>query len=130
MRKLSIITLMLIATLTLIGCQKDPVVTKGDIKVQIADEAISTSTLEIHAIIPYNFESVDDLYEVALTVISKSYEKHFDAIGSETYTMTIYFYKSVDDFDQDKPTFGTMVFDINKDLDHPGLTLKTNDLKN
>lgn len=130
MRKLSIMTLMLIATLTLIGCQSGPVVTDGDIKVQIADEAISTSTLEIHAIIPYNFESVDDLYEVALTVISQSYEKHFDAIGTQTYTMTVYFYQSIDHYDRANASYGTMVFDINKDLDHPGLTLKTNDLKN
>lgn len=130
MRKLTLVMILMIATFTLYACDKGPVVTSGDIKVQIADEFITDDTLEIHAVIPYSFESLDDLHEVALTVISQSYEKHFDQIGTSTYTMTIYFYKSADDFDSDKATYGTMVFDINKDVENPGLTLKTNSLKN
>lgn len=129
MRKLTLMIVLMIATFTLFACDKGPVTTSGDIKVQITDEIITSNTLEIHAVIPYNFESLDDLHEVALTVISESYEKHFNQIGTSSYTMTIYFYKSLNDFDSNKATYGTMVFDINKDVENPGLTLKTDALK-
>ncbi len=129
MKKLSFFLVLLISTFTLVACQSAPIIQSGDVKVQIADEFMTSNTLDVHAVIPYGFESIDDLYEVALSVVSMSYEKHFESIGITNYTMTIYFYQSLDHYEKVNASYGTMVFDINKDLNSPGLSLRTNGLK-
>ena len=125
MRKLYLmISLLAIGVLT--ACTPQGVI---DLDIFIMDELITENSITVHAVISERITKLDDLTEIAYSVVSQTYEAHFNLIQTKSYTLTILFYPSESDYKEDNPMYGSITFDINKDMQTPGLSLKTNNLK-
>ncbi len=124
MRKINYFILLLLVVLTFVGCSKN-----GDaVDVNIAQETVTFHHIELHVVVPFTIESMAELDELAYSIASQTYERHFDAIGTETYTLDIYLYDSQANYDGASITYGSITFMINETLTSPGLTVSTNHL--
>ena len=115
----------------LISCKPSPteVLDPEDITVEIQEETIVGEMIDVHVVIGVELETLDQLLEITLSIASQTYEKHFEMINGESYTLRVYLYHSEADFTANNNSYGYHTFNINTSLENPGLSLGTNALK-
>ena len=121
MKKFLMILILTVTLFSLFACQG----TK-DVEVTIANESITAGNIVVDVIVTEEFETVDQIKEIAYNISSQVYEKNFDTIGSSSYTLTINLYDSESSVTSKTMTYGSIIFDINKSLESPGLSLNQN----
>jgi hypothetical protein len=99
-----------------------------DLEVSIISETTDEVSITVNVLVPIELTDLDDLLEITLNIASQTYERHFDMIGSNSYTLRINLYKSVSSIEQ-LPQYGYHEFLINSSMTSPGLSLSTNGLK-
>lgn len=126
MKKLFYTLFILLIVIGLASCSKDkdPV----DVTVEIVSETLVSRHIEVHVIIPIELSSMAELYEIALSISSQTYEKHFDTIATDRYTMTIVLYHSSAEYTSETPSYGQITFVINDSISTPGLQVDQNSL--
>ncbi len=127
MRKIISLFVLILSLFMLVGCG-DKTPEAMDIDVSIADEMMTSSTLTLHVIVPIELASVNELNEIMYSVASQRYEHHFETIGMDRYTLTIYVYSSQSQVDAETNDYGMISFTINESMTNPGLSLDQNDL--
>lgn len=125
MRKLITIFVLIATLVTLAACKDNEPV---DIEVTIIDQSMTSDEIIAHVIVTEDFKELSQLEEVAYNVSSQLYEENFETIGASSYTMMIYFYNSQASFDNEDISYGSIVFDINRSMENPGLALNINQL--
>ncbi|MCR3906889.1 MAG: hypothetical protein NUK62_07710 [Tenericutes bacterium] len=126
MKKLIILLFIVITTFGLASCKgsDEPV----DLTIQIAQETYIDNHIEVHIIVPIELKNMAELNEIAMNVASQKYEAYFDEIGTQAHTLMIYVYASNAEFTANTPSYGSLSFDINKDVTSPGLSVLQNGL--
>ena len=127
MRKLVAMLSLTLIAFAFAGCSL-PYASEGDLSLDILEETIQNQTMTIHVHTPYRFRSSEDLYEVALTTASLTYEKHFERFEDHAYILHFRFYASEKDYQNGVVTYGTLSFDVNRDTLNPGLSIRSNNL--
>jgi len=127
MRKILYTLFILLAAIGLASCS-DKVVDPVDVTVQVMSETMVSNQIEVHVVVPIDLSSMTELYEIALSISSQTYEKHFDAIGTDRYIMTIVLYQSSADYTSETASYGQIVFVINDSITSPGLSIGQNSL--
>lgn len=125
MRKLITIFVLIATLVTLAACKDNEPV---DIEVTIIDQSMTSDEIIAHVIVTEDFKELSQLEEIAYNVSSQLYEENFETIGASSYTMMIYFYNSQASFDNEDISYGSIVFDINRSMENPGLALNINQL--
>ena len=125
MRKLTTVFVLIIIGLTLVACGSDE---PKDIEVTVIDLTVESSEIIADVIVTEDFKDLSQLEEIAYNVSSQLYEENFEMIGASSYTMIINFYDSQGSFDAEDATYGTIIFDVNKSMENPGLSLNQNQL--
>ncbi|MDR4968672.1 MAG: hypothetical protein RG740_03505 [Acholeplasmataceae bacterium] len=127
MKKIILLLFIVITAVGLASCKgsDEPV----DLTIQVAQETFVNRQIEVHVIVPIKLKNIAELNEIAMNIASQKYEEHFDEIGTQTHTLTIYVYASSAEFTANNPSLGTLSFDINKDITSPGLSILENALK-
>lgn len=126
MRKLLSVFVLIIIGLTLVACGSDE---PKDIEVTVIDLTIESNEIIADVIVTEDFKELSQLEEIAYNVSSQLYEENFEIIGASSYTMIINFYDNQNSFDDQDAVYGTIIFDINKSMENPGLSLNQNQLK-
>lgn len=131
MRKIITIVILFVLIIGLISCKPSvpTVVDPEDITVEIQEETVVGEMISVHVVVGVELETLDELLEITLSIASQTYEKHFDMINGESFTLTVYLYLNEADFTANNASYGYHVFDINESLENPGLSLGTNALK-
>ncbi|MCF7930347.1 MAG: hypothetical protein K9L02_02430 [Acholeplasmataceae bacterium] len=126
MKKLLYALFISFIVIGLASCSKDkePI----DITVEVVSEIIVSNHIEVHVVVPVEITSIDELYEIALSIASQTYEKHFEMIETNRYMMKIVLYSSSADYAIEAPSYGQILFIINDTVTSPGLTIGQNDL--
>jgi uncharacterized protein YcfL len=125
MRKLTTVFVLIIIGLTLVACGSDE---PKDIEVTVIDLTVESSEMIAEVIVTEDFKELSQLEEIAYNVSSQLYEENFEMIGASSYTLIINFYDSQSSFDAEDVTYGTIIFDVNKTMENPGLSLNQNQL--
>jgi len=125
MRKLITVFILIIVGLTLVACGSDE---PKDIEVTVIDLTVESSEIIADVIVTEDFKELSQLEEIAYNVSSQLYEENFEMIGASSYSMIINFYDSQGSFDAEDATYGTIIFDVNKSMETPGLSLNQNQL--
>lgn len=125
MRKLTTVFVLIIIGLTLVACGSDE---PKDIEVTVIDLTVESSEMIADVIVTEDFKELSQLEEIAYNVSSQLYEENFEMIGASSYTLIINFYDSQSSFDAEDVTYGTIIFDVNKTMENPGLSLNQNQL--
>jgi uncharacterized protein YcfL len=125
MRKLTTVFVLIIIGLTLVACGSDE---PKDIEVTVIDLTVESSEMIAEVIVTEDFKELSQLEEIAYNVSSQLYEENFEMIGASSYTLIINFYDSQSSFDAEDVTYGTIIFDVNKSMENPGLSLNQNQL--
>jgi hypothetical protein len=125
MKKTAIILVLLVSLLFLASCKED---VPTDYDVRIVYEDVQSDAIDVHAVIDGKVAALDLLTEVSLEVSAMTYEKHQETIGFDHVTLTIYLYESDAAYEDENPTYGHQVFEINKDAESPGMSLGENEL--
>jgi hypothetical protein len=125
MRKLLTIFVLIATLVTLAACRDNKPI---DIEVTIIDQSMTSDEIIAHVIVTEDFKELSQLEEIAYNVSSQLYEENFESIGASAYTMMIYFYNSQASFDNEDISYGSIVFDINRSMENPGLALNINQL--
>ncbi len=92
------------------------------------DLTVESSEMIAEVIVTEDFKELSQLEEIAYNVSSQLYEENFEMIGASSYTLIINFYDSQSSFDAEDVTYGTIIFDVNKTMENPGLSLNQNQL--
>ncbi|MBU1143996.1 MAG: hypothetical protein KKH92_10195 [Firmicutes bacterium] len=131
MRKITILLFMLALIFSLISCKPDetPILEPEDITVEIQEETVIGTMIQVHVVVGIEIETLDELLEITLSIASQTYEKHFDMIDGRSFTLRVYLYASEADFTANNNSYGNHLFNINQSLENPGLSLGTNALK-
>jgi hypothetical protein len=125
MRKLTTVFVLIIIGLTLVACGSDE---PKDIEVTVIDLTVESSEMIADVIVTEDFKELSQLEEIAYNVSSQLYEENFEMIGASSYTLIINFYDSQSSFDAEDVSYGTIIFDVNKTMENPGLSLNQNQL--
>ena len=125
MRKLSSVFVLIIIGLTLVACGNDE---PKDIEVTVVDLTVESNEMIADVIVTEAFKELSQLEEIAYNVSSQLYEENFEMIGASSYSLIINFYDSQNSFNGEDVTYGTIIFDINKSMENPGLSLNQNQL--
>lgn len=125
MRKLLTIFVLIATLMTLAACRDNKPI---DIEVTIIDQSMTSDEIIAHVIVTEDFKELSQLEEIAYNVSSQLYEENFESIGASSYSMMIYFYNSQASFDNEDISYGSIVFDINRSMENPGLALNINQL--
>jgi len=125
MRKLTTVFVLIIIGLTLVACGSDE---PKDIEVTVIDLTVESSEMIADVIVTEDFKELSQLEEIAYNISSQLYEENFEMIGASSYTLIINFYDSQSSFDAEDVTYGTIIFDVNKTMENPGLSLNQNQL--
>lgn len=125
MRKLTTVFVLIIIGLTLVACGSDE---PKDIEVTVIDLTVESNEMIAEVIVTEDFKELSQLEEIAYNVSSQLYEENFEMIGASSYTLIINFYDSQSSFDAEDVTYGTIIFDVNKTMENPGLSLNQNQL--
>jgi len=125
MKKLTTVFVMIIIGLTLVACGSNE---PKDIEVTIIDLNIESNEIIADVIVTENFKELTQLEEIAYNVSSQLYEENFEMIGASSYSLIINFYDSQGSFDAEDVSYGTIIFDVNKTMENPGLSLNQNQL--
>ncbi|MFH1693934.1 MAG: hypothetical protein ABH890_06600 [Bacillota bacterium] len=126
MRKLLYLLFLFLLVISLASCKKD--VEPIDVTVEVVSEVIISNQIEVHVVVPIELSSMAELYEITLNVASQTYEKHFEMIGTDQYTMTLMLYQSSAEYASDNASYGQFEFLINSSITTPGLSLGADDL--
>jgi len=126
MKKIFYIIFVLLISVGLASCSKDkdPV----DLIVDVVSETVVSNHIEVHVVVPIELSSMAELYEIALSISSQTYEKYFDTIETNRYMLTIVLYQSSAEFTSNTPSYGQITFVINDSISTPGLQIDQNDL--
>lgn len=126
MKKIFYIIFVLLISVGLASCSKDkdPV----DLTVDVVSETVVSNHIEVHVVVPIELSSMAELYEIALSISSQTYEKYFDTIETNRYMLTIVLYQSSAEFTSNTPSYGQITFVINDSISTPGLQIDQNDL--
>ncbi len=127
MRKLLYSLFIFLTVIGLSSC-KAKIIDPIDVTVEVVSETLVSHQIEVHVVIPIDLASMDELYEIALSISSQTYEKHFHTIGTDRYMMTIVLYQSTADYTSKTPSYGQILFIINDSVTSPGLSIGQNDL--
>lgn len=125
MKKIIFTIAILFLTLGLMSCGK---VKSEDLTVSVVNETIENEMITVDVVVPIELTTAEQINEIAMNVASQTYEKYFDTIGSDTYTMKLSFYMSSTDYDNQSATYGYIVFSINQSIENPGLQVTENHL--
>lgn len=125
MKKMITVFVMIIIGLTLVACGSNE---PKDIEVTIIDLNIESNEIIADVIVTENFKELTQLEEIAYNVSSQLYEENFEMIGASSYSLIINFYDSQGSFDAEDVSYGTIIFDVNKTMENPGLSLNQNQL--
>ncbi|MFP4186693.1 MAG: hypothetical protein ACLFSU_00825 [Acholeplasmataceae bacterium] len=125
MKKIAIILVFFVSLFFLASCQEDE---PTDYDVRIVSEDVETDTIDVHAVIDETVSSLDLLKEISLEVAATTYEEHEEAIGFDHVTLTIYLYGSDQAHEDEDPTYGYQVLEINEDDRSPGMSLSEDEL--
>ena len=125
MKKTVFVLMLLISMAVLSSCKDDDVTDYG---VRIVSETFVADAIDVHAVIGEDVQDMALLVEVSLEIAAMTYQKHNEAIGFDTVTMTIHLYGSDADFESETETFGHQVFEINASAQEPGISLTTDAL--
>ena len=131
MKKLLGILFLFTLIFGLISCKPDEtvIVDPEDITVEIQEETVVGEMITVHVVIGVEIETLDEILEITLSIASQTYEKHFDMINGESYTLSVYLYLNEADYTANNNSYGYHTFNINTSLENPGLSLGTNALK-
>ncbi len=126
MKKLFYTLFIFLIVISLASCSKvqDPV----DVTVEVVSETLVSNQIQLHVVVPNDLSSMTELYEIALSIGSQTYEKHFDTISTDRYVMTIVLYQSSAEYTSETPSYGQIVFVINDTISTPGLQINQNGL--
>jgi hypothetical protein len=125
MKKLTTVFVFIIIGLTLVACGGDE---PKDIEVTVIDLNIESNEIIADVIVTETFKELKQLEEIAYNVSSQLYEENFEMIGASSYSLIINFYDSQGSFDAEDVSYGTIIFDVNKTMENPGLSLNQNQL--
>lgn len=121
MKKITIILVFAVLIFSLASC-KDSIEIQ-DIEVTYSENESTSNSLVYQVNISTKLKSIEELEEIAYNIVSQLYEENFEAIGSDTYFLTLHISNS-----NSEGLYGSISFDINKSMENPGLTLNSNDL--
>lgn len=131
MRKITTLLFMFALIFSLISCKPDKteIIEPDDITVEIQEETVIGTMIQVHVVVGVEIETLDELLEITLSIASQTYEKHFDMIDGRSFTLRVYLYASEAHFTANNNSYGNHLFNINASLENPGLSLGTNALK-
>lgn len=121
MKKIITLSMIVVSMLLLASCSR-----AQEIEVTIANETFTQNEIQVDVIVSENFETIAQVEEIAYQIASQIYEKHFETIGTSSYSMSINLYDSESSLSNEDITYGSLIFDINKKLESPGLSLYRN----
>jgi hypothetical protein len=131
MRKITTLLFLITLIFGLISCKPEEttIIEPEDITVEIQDETVVGMMINVHAVVGVEIETLDELLEITLSIASQTYEKHFDMIDGQSFTLRVYLYATEAHFTANNNSYGNHSFSINESLENPGLSLGTNALK-
>jgi len=129
MKNVLIVIINLLIFSFIIGCgvvTKSPEVTSFN--VNVVNKVVTDDEVIVDVVIKESLVNNEALNEIANQVVSDVYTSHFNDWKTIQLDITINFYLEAD-YVNKKLTFGNIIYELNASLDHPGLSIKSNNLK-